>query len=58
MVTIVHRLDAGSLFFYPQLIVPNLSALVLEVLWNRSSCHGWSVAELSVSKLCNFGHFL
>jgi hypothetical protein len=56
MVAMVHRLDAGS-FFYPQLIVPKLSALILEVLWNCSSCHGRSVAELSVSKLCNFGHF-
>jgi hypothetical protein len=57
MVAMVHGLDAGRFFFYPQLIVPKLSALVVEVLWNCSSCHGRSVAELSLSKLCNFGHF-
>ena len=57
MVAMMHRLDAGSFFFYPQLIVPKLSALILEVLWNCSSCHGRSVTELSVSKLCNFGLF-
>jgi hypothetical protein len=31
-------------------------ALVLKVCRNRFRCHDRSVAELSPSKLCNFGH--
>jgi hypothetical protein len=56
MVAMVERLDASSFFFHPQLIVSMFSALVLKVCRNRFSCHGGSVAELSPSKLSNFGH--
>ena len=56
MVAMVQRLDARSFFFHPQLSVSIFSALVLKVCRNRSSCHGRIVAELSPSKLSNFGH--
>jgi hypothetical protein len=56
MVTMVQRLDARSFFFRPQLSVCTVSALVLEVFRNGSSCHGRSVAELSPTDLSNFGH--
>ncbi len=56
MVAMVQRLDARSFFFHPQLSVATFSALVLKVCRNRFSCHSRSVAELSPSKLSNFGH--
>ena len=56
MVAMVQRLDARSFFFRPQLCVCTVSALLLEVFRNRFSCHRRSVAELSPSKLSNFGH--
>ena len=56
MVTMVQRLGARSFFFHPQLSVSKFSALVLKVCRNRFGCHGRSVAELSPSKLSNFGH--
>ena len=56
MVAMVQRLDAGSFFGQPQLSVTTFSALVLKVHRNRFSCHGPSVAELSLSELSNFGH--
>jgi len=56
MVAMVQRLDARSFFFYPQLSVSAFLALVLKVCLNRFRCHGKSVAELSPSKLSNFGH--
>jgi len=58
MVAMVQRLDARGFFFRPQLSVCTVSALVLKVFRNRSSCHGCSVAELSSSALSNFGHSL
>jgi hypothetical protein len=58
MVAMLQRLDARGFFFRPQLSVCTVSALVLKVFRNRSSCHGCSVAELSSSELCNFGHSL
>ena len=54
----MQRLDARSFCFHPQLIVSTFSALVLKVCRNRFSGHGRSVAELSPSKLYNFGHSL
>jgi hypothetical protein len=56
MVAMVQQLDARSFFFYPHLIVSTFSALILKVCRNRFSCHGRSVAELSTTKLSNFGH--
>jgi hypothetical protein len=56
MVAMVQRLDACSFFGQPQLSVTTFSVLVLKVHRNRFSCHGPSVAELSLSKLSNFGH--
>jgi hypothetical protein len=47
MVAMVQCLDVGSFFFRPQLSVCAVSAFVLKVFWNRFSCHGPSVAELS-----------
>ncbi len=58
MVAMVQRLDARSFCFHPQLIVFTFLALVLKVCRNRFSCHGRSVADLSPSKLSNFGHSL
>jgi hypothetical protein len=58
MVAMVQRLDARGFFFRPQLSVFTVSALVLKVFRNRSSCHGCSVAELSPSEMSNFGHSL
>ena len=55
MVPMVQQLDARS-FFYPHLIFSTFSALILKVCRNRFSCHGRSVAELSTTKLSNFGH--
>ena len=56
MVAMVQRLDTRGFFFRPQLSVCTVSALVLEVFRNGSSCHGRSVAELSPTDLSNFGH--
>ena len=56
MVAVVQRLDVRSFFFRPQLNVCTASAFVLEILGNRFSCHGHSVAELSPRKLFNFAH--
>jgi hypothetical protein len=58
MVAMVQRLDARSLCFCSQLIVSTFLALVLKVFRNRLSRHGRSVAELSPSKLSNFGHLV
>ncbi len=52
----VQRLDVRSFFFRPQLSVCAVSAFVLKVFWNRFSCHGLSVAELSLSELSNISH--
>ena len=49
-------LDTRSFFGHPQFSVTKFSALILEVLRNRFSGHGPSVAELSPSKLSTFGH--
>ena len=57
MVAMVQRLNASGLFFRTQLSVSTFLALVLKVCRNRFRCHGPSVAELSPSKLSNFGHF-
>ena len=57
MRAMMQRLDARSFIFHPQLSVSIFLALVLKVRRNRFRCHGQSVAELSPSKLCNFGHF-
>jgi hypothetical protein len=46
MVAMVQRLDAGSVFFLPQLSVSIFWALFFKVGRNRSSCHGQSVTEL------------
>jgi hypothetical protein len=56
MVAMVQRLDAHSFFFHTQLSVSTFLALVLKVFRNRFRCHSQSVAELSPSKLSNFGH--
>ena len=56
MVTMVQRLDVRSFFFRPQLSVCAVSAFVLKVFWNRFSCHGLSVAELSPPELSNVDH--
>jgi hypothetical protein len=56
MVAMVQRLDVHSFFFRPQLSVCAVSAFVLKVFWNRFSCHGLSVAELSLPELSNFAH--
>jgi hypothetical protein len=58
MVAMVQRLDASGFFFHPQLSVSMFSALVLKVFWNRFRRHGPSLAEVSPSKLFNFGHSL
>jgi len=58
MVAMAQRLDARSFCFYPQLIVSTFLTLVLKVCRNRLSCHARSVAELSPSKLFNFGHLV
>jgi hypothetical protein len=50
------RLDARSFFGHPQLSVYTFPPLVLKICRNRFSCHGPSVAEVSPSKLSNFGH--
>jgi hypothetical protein len=56
MLAMVQRLDAHSFFFHTQLSVSTFLALVLKVFRNRFRCHSQSVAELSPSKLSNFGH--
>jgi len=56
MVAMVQRPDASGFFFHTQLSVSTFLALVLKVCRNRFRCHGQSVAELSPSKLSNFGH--
>jgi hypothetical protein len=56
MVAMVQRLDARGFFFQTQLSVFTFLVLVFKVFWNRFRCHGQSVAELSPSKLSNFGH--
>ena len=58
MVAMVQRLDMRSFFFRPQLSVCAVSAFVLKVFWNRFSCHGLSVAELSLPELSNFAHLM
>jgi hypothetical protein len=54
----VQRLDASRFVFHAQLSVSTFLALVLKVCRNCFRCHGQSVADLSPSKLCNFGHSL
>jgi hypothetical protein len=49
MVAMVQRLDARRFFFRSQLSVRSLLALFFKVFWNR-------LAEVSPSRLCNFGH--
>jgi hypothetical protein len=56
MVAMMQRLDARGFCFHTQLSVSIFLALVLKVCRNRFRCHDRSVAELSPSKLCNFGH--
>jgi hypothetical protein len=56
MVAMVQRLDVRSFFFRPQLSFYTVSVFVLKVFWNRFSCHGHSVAELSPPELSNFAH--
>jgi hypothetical protein len=56
MVAMVQRLDVRSFFLRPQLSVCAVSAFVLKVFWNRFSCHGLSVAELSLPELSNVAH--
>ena len=58
MVAMIQRLDASGLFFCTQLSISIFLALVLKVFRNRFRCHSRSVAELSPSKLSNFGHFV
>jgi len=56
MMAMVQWLDSRSFFFHSQLSVSIFLALLLKVCRNRFRCHGQSVAELSPSELCNFGH--
>ncbi len=56
MVTMMQRLDVRSFFFRPQLSICAVSAFVLKVFWNRFSCHGYSVAELSSPELSKLDH--
>jgi hypothetical protein len=56
MMAMVQWLDSRSFFFYSFLSDSLFLALVLEICRNRFRCHGQSVAELSPSKLFNFGH--
>jgi len=56
MVAMMQRLDARGFCFHTQLSVSIFLALVLKVCRNRFRCHDRSVAELSPSKLSNFGH--
>jgi len=58
MVAMLQRLDARSFCFCLQLSVSTFLALVLKVFRNRLSRHGRSLAELSPSKLSNFGHLV
>ena len=39
MMSMLQRLDAGSFFFGPQLIVGGLFALFRKIFWNRLNCH-------------------
>jgi hypothetical protein len=56
MVAMVQRLNARGFFFQTQLCVLTFLVLGFKVFWNSFRCHGQSVAELSPSKLSNFGH--
>jgi hypothetical protein len=56
MMAMVQRLDARSFLFDSHLSVFTFLALILKVCRYRFGCHGPSVAELSPSKLYNFGH--
>ena len=56
MMAMVQRLDASRFFLHTQLSVSTFLVLVLKVCRNCFRCHGQSVADLSPSKLCNFGH--
>jgi len=56
MVAMIQRLDVSSFFLRPQLSVCPVSALILEIFWNRFGCHGYSLAELSPPALSNFAH--
>ena len=56
MVAMVQWLDASGFFFPTYLSLSIFLVLVIKVFGNCFCCHVQSVAELSLSKLSNFGH--